>query len=263
MKNTKKPLYRFTVLSILVLSISSCWEDGKQKPDEDDTQPIVEAPKQVIIPIEEAKTAYETYGKRRLPLIQRYEDSINRNRYYGKTKQQHIQQNKNNDGDQANEAPAPFDVARYVYYDYKTIKQYMAYIEQEAKLAGVEISTLRFYFSNYPDETYFPKSKDSILHPRQNSLLISPTIKKGDGDFLFYIDDTNKEDPKAVILDSGFGRMKGIETGFVNPKNNRTYASFIPSPPNSKPNTTALLPYQNGKSLTSNRGNGAPPPYEQ
>ncbi len=258
MKNAKKPVYRFAVLFILVLSFTSCLEDGKQKPTEDGTLPIVEAPKQVI-PIEQAKTAYEAYGERRLPLIQQYEDSINRSSYYGKTKQQQIQQNNKNASGQINEAPAPFDVARYVYYDYETIKQYMAYIEQEAKLAGVEISTLRFYFSNYPDKTSFPNSEDPILHPRQNSLLISPTIKKGDSDFLFYIDDTLKEEPRAVTLNAGFGAMKGNETGNVNFDTNRSYASFIPSLTNSKPSTTTVFPYQSGKSMTMNRGTGAPP----
>jgi hypothetical protein len=177
-------------------------------------------------------------------------------------KQQKRQQNKNKLNAQTNQTVVPFDVARYVYYDYETIKQYMAYIEQEAKLAGVEISTLRFYFSNYPDETLFENGKDSILHPRQNSLLISPTVKKGKADYIFYIDDTHKEKPRAVILSADFGPMKGFETGNVSLEEHRSFATFVPSFANTKAPTT-ISPYKSGKSLTMNRGTGAPPPYTQ
>ncbi|VAW10106.1 FIG01019486: hypothetical protein [hydrothermal vent metagenome] len=252
MKNEKKQSLTIAILMVLVLFFSSCHDDETQKPKEE----VVEAPSQVI-PIKLAKTAYDAYAKRRVPLIQRFEDSINLRRDYGTMKQQKRQQNKNKLNAQTDQAVAPFDVARYVYYDYETIKQYMAYIEQESKLAGVEISTLRFYFSNYPDETFFENDKDSIFHPRQNSLLISPTVKKGKADYIFYIDDTHKEKPRAVILSADFGPMKGFETGDANlngNEENRSFATFVPS----FMNTKAPL-YQSGKSLTMNRGAGIPP----
>ncbi len=257
MKNEKKQSLAIVVLMVLVLFFSSCHDDETQKPKEE----TVEAPSQVI-PIEQAKISYDAYAKRRLPLIQRFEDSINLRRDYDTMKQQKRQQNKNSLNAQTNQVVAPFDVARYVYYDYETIKQYMAYIEQESKLAGVEISTLRFYFSNYPDETFFENGKDSILHPRQNSLLISPTVKKGKVDYIFYIDDTHKEKPRAVILSADFGPMKGFETGDANLEEHRSFATFVPSFMNTKAATT-ISPYQSGKSLTMNRGTGAPPPYTQ
>lgn len=260
MKNEKKPSLAIAVLMVLALFFSSCHDDETQKPKEE----VVEAPSQVI-PIEQAKTAYDAYAKRRLPLIQRFEDSINLRRDYDTMKQQKRQQNKNKLNTQINQVVAPFDVARYVYYDYKTIKQYMAYIEQETKLAGVEISTLRFYFSNYPDETLFKNGKDSILHPRQNSLLITPTVKKGKTDYIFYIDDAHEEKPRAVLINTDFGPMKGFETGDANlnsNEENRSFATFVPSFMNTKAPTT-ISPYQSGKSLTMNRGTGVPPPYSQ
>ena len=225
---------------VLIIAISSCGDD-KTVPQEKEIE--VEAPVQ-IIQISDAKESYETYGKRRVPLIQKFEDSINRSRKSSKAQ---------NDMDSK-----IFDVGRFVYYDYETIKQYLAYIEQEAKKANVEISTLRFYFSNYPDETFFPGTKDSIKHPRQNSILISPTYNDGKREFLFYIAQ-GAEGAEAIPLNDsfetakGFGMHEGIKT--------KSYASIIPNM-----NSTVTLPSSNlqgNTSLTLNRGTGVPPPKNQ
>ena len=114
-----------------------------------------------------------------------------------------------------------------------------------------QISTLRFYFSNYPDEQLFPRSKDSIKHPRQNSLLLSPTIKKGKRDYLFYIAQ-GAEGQEAVIMDDEFGTPKGM--GLILDKNNKSHASLLPNFFNSN-----AKPVQDEKSMTMNRGGGAPP----
>jgi hypothetical protein len=183
---------------------------------------------------------YDNYSTRRVPLIQRYEDSINRG--------------KGGEKMQLNAAaPKPFDVGRFVYYDYKTIKQYLDYIEQEAAAANVEISTLRIYFSNYPDKEFFSGTKDSILHPRQNSIMLSPTIKKGKRDYLFYIEE-GAESQEAVILDDNFGTPKGM--GLIKLEEENSHASFAPN--FFKPNPR---PVYAGKSVTMNSGSGVPPPY--
>ena len=145
----KKTLLSLLVLSTLLFSFNSCAEKMEKEKEE---APEVLAPTQ-IVQIEQAKEMYENYTDRRLPLIQNYEDSING----GKEK---------------------FDVARYVSYDYNTIKQYLAFIEQEAKKSNVEISGLRLYFSNYPDKPFFD-NKDSILHSRQNSVMLTNLKKRG------------------------------------------------------------------------------------
>ncbi len=248
MKNARKTLFPF----ICILLITFCFTNCVEKTEKENTPEVI-APVQ-IVEVDKAKTMYDTYGKRRVPLIQRYEDSINRSKGYDKMKQQQMQQNLK-DGE--TQIPEPFDVARYVHYDYKTIKQYMAYIEQEAKAANVEISTLRIYFSNYPDQTFFPKSKDSIIHPRQSSVMFSPTIKKGDRDYLFYIDDSIREEAKAVLLNDGFGPTKSNEMGGISTKGEKSHASMLPSLVKPKPNTVI----QGGISLTMNRGTGTPPPY--
>ena len=137
MKNTQKILWKSAFLLVFIFSLSSCG-DGKQKPKAEE-KPEVQAPAQ-IVQIDQAKSMYDNYSVRRVPMIQHYEDSINRGDGDGKKKQQKM---KNQEA-----TLKPFDVARFVAYDYKTIKQYMDYIEQEADAAGVEISTLRLYFSN-------------------------------------------------------------------------------------------------------------------
>lgn len=214
---------------MLIFSLNSCAEKVEKEKEE---APIVVAPAQ-IVPVDQAKSMYDNYSERRSPLIQRYEDSING----GEEK---------------------FDVARYVSYDYETIKQYLAFIEQEAERTNVEISGLRFYFSNYPNETYFPGSKDSIVHPRQNSVMLSPTLKKGDRDYIFYIGGTGEQE-QAVLLSDSFGEIGAKGLGNNTNETGKSYASFLPSLNTLNSSTSA--PLFDGGSLTMNRGGSAPPPY--
>jgi len=168
MKNAKQLLCNVAALAALTFIFTSCNETGKTKLPEPE-KPEVLAPSE-IVEINHAKSMYDNYTNRRVPLIQHYEDSINRGKGNEKIKMQEQKM-------AAQEGTAkPFDVARFVYYDYKTIKQYMDYIEQEADAAGVEISTLRFYFSNYPDEQLFPgtdkeapktKFSDALPHDKK------------------------------------------------------------------------------------------------
>lgn len=233
MIKSKKNLFHLIVLSIFVFSITSCGEKIDKKEEQ---TPEVIAPAQ-IVQIDQAKEMYDNYTQRRKPLIQHFEDSING----GKEK---------------------FDVARYVSYDYETIKQYMAFIEQEAKKANVEISGLRFYFSNYPVGPKF-ENGDPIMHPRQNSVMLSPTLKGKDREYLFYIGGTETEQ-QAVLLSDSFGPVKANEgMGSIESDNNRSYASFLPSLTESNNNTALNTSFYAGTSLTMNRGQGAPPPYNE
>ncbi|EAR00044.1 hypothetical protein [Maribacter sp. HTCC2170] len=226
----KKSLFRLIVLSLFVFSLNSCAEKVEK---EQEDAPEVLAPKQ-IVQIDQAKKMYDNYTDRRMPLIQNYEDSING----GKKK---------------------FDVARYVSYDYETIKQYLAFIEQEAKRANVEISGLRFYFSNYPDSPKF-ENGEPILHPRQNSVMLSPTLKGKDREYLFYIGGT-EADQQAVLLSDSFGPIDTNGVGSIDNDNTKSHASFLPNMPESTTNTTLNASFYAGTSLTMNKGGGAPPPY--
>lgn len=232
MIKVKNFLFRLIVLSIFVFSFNSCIEKTEKEKKE---TPEVLAPVQ-IVQIDQAKEMYDNYSERRLPLIQHYEDSING----GKEK---------------------FDVARYVSYDYETIKQYLAFIEQEAKKANVEISGLRFYFSNYPKGAKF-ENGDPIVHPRQNSVMLSPTLKKGGRDYLFYIGGT-EADQKAILLSASFGSVKDQGMGNLSKGDHKSYASFIPNLDKTSTNTTLNSSFYAGTSLTMNKGGSAPPPYTE
>lgn len=226
----KKQFHIFPVIYCLVfISFTGCEEVKSEQKTK------VVAPTQ-IVEIPQAKQMYEAYEKRRVPLIERYEDSITRN------------ENK------TQASIKPFDATRFVHYDYQTIKQYMEYIEQEAKAANVEISTLRFYFSNYPDKEVFPGTKEPVSHPKQNSIMLSPTYNDGKREYLFYIG-LGEKGPRAIPLNDSFGAVKE----FVgNTSKTKAYASMIPEIFSAKMTPSSSL--QGGNSLTLNRGTGTPPP---
>ena len=228
MKNLKST-YWYSLL-LLVLLIASCGERTGQGQAE--TKEVVTAPEQ-IISIEEAKSMYNTYTERRAGLIQKLEDSINISR----------------------RDTAQFDVARYTYYDYKTIKQYLAYIEQEAAEAGVEISSLRFYYSNYPDQEKFANGK-LVVHPRQNSFFIIPALEYKGDQYAFTTENTGEAGKKRAILLTG--DLDPYEPDGLGANNNRTkkaYAGVL-----SVVNYTSAG-YANG-STALNEGNAAPPPFK-
>ena len=224
MKNTKKALWKFFFLFALVFSLTSCG-DGNQKP-ETENQPVVDAPKQ-IIQAEEAKKLFDNYEDRRVPLIQRYEDSIN------------------GDG-------AAFDVARYVSYDIETMKQYIAFVEQQALDAKVKVKSFRIYFANYPNDK-------SFQHPRQNSIMLVPTTTDINGkEAGFYTTGDGEGGRKAQTIRSLFpkkGDAKGM--GLNTNVQSTTHASLAP-------NFFAPSPlFQGDQSLIMNRGHGTPPPKNE
>ncbi len=223
METLLKKGFKILTCFLMMSVVFSCGDKKDPRSKE-----VVVAPSQ-IVPVDQAKNMYDNYSKRRVPLIQQYEDSINREQNIGKE----------------------FAPSRFVSYDYKTIKQYIAYIEQEAKKANEDISTLRFYFSNYPDKPFF-ENKDSILHPRQNSIMLSPTVKRKDKDYLFYIGGT-EEKQEAILLSDNFVELNGIG---IKSEKLKSYAMSFPS--FTKPNVT----FYSGSSVTMNRGSSSPPPQK-
>ncbi|MDC8000028.1 hypothetical protein POV26_03190 [Aequorivita todarodis] len=142
---TAKMTNRLFVLIFVNLMLVGC-----QEPTTHTEPPYEGPPKDHIISVERAQEMYDAYAQRRVPIIQKYEDSIVPG------------------GDK-------FTPTRYAEYDLKTIKQYIAYIEHEAKEANVDIQTLRFYLSNYPNSDTFPNG-DAVRYPRRNSLFVLPTM---------------------------------------------------------------------------------------
>lgn len=140
-----KVIDRFFFITIFSLLLLSCQEGPSQ------TEPPYDGPpKGHIITVERAQEMYDAYSQRRVPIIKEYEDSIT-------------------------SGTKMFSPTRYAEYDLKTIKQYIAYIEHEAKQANVDINTLRIYLSNYPKSTNYPNG-DAVKYPRQNSLFVVPTM---------------------------------------------------------------------------------------
>lgn len=209
-----------------ILNLSSCIEKDKKPQEEEEKPKEVKAPKN-IISLEQAEAVYQNYSKHRITIIQNYET-------------------------QERDPSASFEAARFVDFDYDTIKKYIAYVDQEAAKAGVKkVTTLRLYFANYPNKEDFPDGK-KVVHPRQNSIFITPTLEKDGGNYSFYIGDDGK--PKLVIDWKDNSMQKGM--GALNEDSERNQASMIP-------NFSLNSSLEGGHSLIMNRSGSGPPPRSE
>ncbi|MCM4164521.1 MULTISPECIES: hypothetical protein [unclassified Arenibacter] len=226
MKNLKRTQAKLCVGALIVFGFTSCEQKKEKNPVKEPAPTEISAPKQ-IVSVAQAKTMYDAYGERRVGLIEAYENEL---------------------------APEKkFDVARFGYYDYNTIKEYMDYIEQEAKRANVEISSLRFYFSNYPDKKTFDDGRE-IKHPKQNSFFIIPALKENDREYGFYIREEDDGKNVPVLLTDNLEPKK--EAGTDRSGESKSEASFMP--------TTSPAPfYGTNKSLVLNEAHMVPPPYHE
>jgi len=201
-----------------------CRETAKtdQKNAAEDTAAAgtVMAPEQ-IIDMNEAQKLFDTYTEQRVPLIERFE--------------------------MPNAESEPFEAARFTSFDYATIKQYLAFIEQEAADAKVDISSLRLYFGNYPAKEELSQGVEE-KDARKNTIFIVPTLKKDGEEYGFFIREGADGQRKAVlIIERGDA---GPETGGLQAPEIRSYAGFMPAP----------MPLPGNQSLILNRGNSGPPP---
>ena len=210
MIKTRKRL-QYAMAILLAIGLSSCGEQNQNAERQSaEAQEEVKPPSQ-IISLEKAQELYGNYSTQRAPLIRHYEDSLRLSMDQKEARK--------------------FDVARYGYYDYKTIKQYLAYIEQEAERVGEDISTLRIYFGTYS------KNAENV-HPRQNTFMIMPTIKKNGRDYGFRI--SGDTPPRALLIGDSLSDQGAVQK-----------ASMVPM---------LMLP-QGGGSLILNEGQMVPPPY--
>ncbi|SRX55265.1 hypothetical protein AEQU1_02287 [Aequorivita sp. CIP111184] len=165
---TTKMTKLFMLLFFTNLLLFSC-----QEPSTHDESPYEGPPKDHIISVERAGEMYDAYTQRRVPIIKKYEDSIAL------------------DG-------SNFEPTRYAEYDLQTVKQYIAYIEHEAGQANVDIKTLRFYLSNYPNSDKFANG-DVVKYPRKNSFFVVPTIAYEGKNVDFSIEEVDGK-PTAVPI---------------------------------------------------------------
>ena len=164
-------------LIFIYLTFISC----KESTGTIDPGPI-KPPKQ-IISVERASEMYENYSARRVPIIKKYEDS-------------------------AVSDTTPFTPTRYAEYDLETIKQYVAYVEYQAKQAKVDVKTLRFYLSNYPNSETFPNG-DKVRYPRRNSFFVLPTMEYNGKNVGFSIEEVDGKYTAVPINKRATGNEKG------------------------------------------------------
>lgn len=211
----------FLFFSVMIATLgcreSARNEEGKT-PAAQTVQEQVSAPQQ-IISLEEAKRLYDTYTRRRTEQIVKTEGP--------------------------DEEGNPFVPARFAAFDYNTMKQYMAFIEQQAASASVDISGLRFYFGNYGDEEAGPGNS------RRNTVFLVPTTRSNGQDYGFYIATGPDGKPVAEPIRNKVGSPEGSGMGGTDNSQERSYAGFAKA---------ALL--QQSQSLVLNKGNSGPPPQE-
>ncbi len=198
---------------LIAIALFGCADNNNGETDQQ-----VDPPKQ-IISVDQAAILYDTYSARRVPIIESYE-----------------KQNYPND---------PFQPTRFVMYDLQTIKDYIAYIEQEAKEANVEVKDLLFYMANYPD--------NSAKNNRQNTLFIVPTTDINGANVGFLTTD-GPDDKRVAIpikdrLPKNDNEGKDSEEG--KPQGSAQEAGFIGA-------FSALNP--GDRSLVLNDGTIGPPP---
>ncbi|MCR9228399.1 MAG: hypothetical protein NXH90_13355 [Flavobacteriaceae bacterium] len=212
MKNNKNIV--IASVGAILLLLGACQQGPKK---EEPTEPGQEqvAPPEGIISLEESKSLYDNYTKNRLDIIEKFEAERN--------------------------SDEKFIPARFTSFTYAEMKQYMQYVEQEAKEAGVKVASLRLYFANYPDKKDFPDGK-KVVHPRQNSIFIVPTTMMDGKEQGFYIDAEGRAKPIKGVVSNGDTDEKG--------ETSTAQASFAPS-----------LFQRGNTSLNLNHGGSGPPPY--
>lgn len=167
-----KQLKMTALLCLVVLAFISC-NQGTDTTSTASTEPLL--PPDMIIPVQEAEDLYHRYGTDRTFLI---ENAIN----------------VNDQGDPiAMDDPAYVQATRSLTVDYKELKNYLAFIEQQASNAKTDITGLRIYFGQYA----------ASKNDGRATMFMNPVKKYGTGgitdDVAFAIDNSGRK-PKAVYV---------------------------------------------------------------
>lgn len=236
-KSYLRPFLFFSALLILM----GCKQEESKQPSAETTKEIVKAPEQ-IVSLEQAQIMYGNYTERRVPLIQKYEDGLNSEKAMAEQKES---------------KQDSFIVARYIYYDYQTIKDYLAYIEKQAADAKVEISSLRFYLSNYPDKQEFDNGKP-IIHPKQNSILILPAVKTNKTEYGLYLNELENGQKVPVYLTDDLKIIPSNEVGTLSERS-KNFAGMATGLNSNNKVSNKPLPFVGNFSLFLNEGGSSPP----
>ena len=203
---------KFLLFIVLAILFAACQENPKKENQETEAQEITyEAPKQ-IISLEEADSLYVNYKNRRVKLIEKMEAG---SQTEGK----------------------PFVPTQFVSFDIKVLKEYIGYVEQEAKKGGTTADSLRIYFGNY--------GNISTKYPNKNTVFLLPTAAVNNDYGGIFIDSEGKA---KLIRDWVNEQLDGGLKG-----NRKSEASILPS-------FSSASSLQGGTSLALNFGQGGPPP---
>lgn len=162
-------------LSIMALLLVGCKGDHTTDPGDDNGEgppTAVEAP-DMIIPIEKGAELFYNYKENRISLIEDFE---------------------NNDLPDGEEA---YLATTSITFDFEELKQYMKYVEKQAKKSKTRIKGLRVYLGQYSDS----KNEE---HPRAETVFLNPTMKKDGGEVSFAILNQNGNNvaiPVGELLD--------------------------------------------------------------
>ena len=228
MKNAQKLSLKFAIALLLLIGIVGC-EDIFNK--EQEVIITTKDVQDIIIPTSQAQELYDTYSKRRVELIRDFEnalDSVNQ-QMQSKDDDPKSQFRKN----QLKKAAAQrgtslntdkgFQPTEYIRYDYKSLKKYMKFIEQQTADAGYEISTMRIYLANYPEKDY---NKDKN---RRNTVMFVPTINVDSSESAYYLsDEILPGKPRPYLIDSLFNdTKKPAPVGKLSDQNSNEKASLL------------------------------------
>lgn len=137
-----------------------------------------------------------------------------------------------------------FIPARYTEFKFEVIKDYIKYIEQEAKTADKKIETLRIYYAVYPEGRGIRSNKTTVF-------LVPSADFNGENKAFQISMEGERIEADTIPWDFGTGAKK-MSMHFE--QDQRQYATFGPLPASS-------APVQDYRSLVLNDGSTAPPPY--
>ncbi|PCJ94461.1 MAG: hypothetical protein COA50_11915 [Flavobacteriaceae bacterium] len=223
MKKIKNLISPLLCIAMITSVLVGC-KDNKATQDNTHTleEKVVEdvKPPEQIISNKEAKVLFDDYSRNVVSVLQ------------------------NNDDDDDDS----YKPARFAEYDLETIKQYIAYVEQEAKQANkTKVASLRFYFGKYP------KGEKS----GKNTMFIVPTTKfEGAEDNQGFYIEVSDDGKKVATPISNSIKQNEQGMGNIKEKNGKSYAAMLPLPAVLSTNAT----YFEKLSLTMNHGGAGPPP---
>jgi len=202
---------KIVVLGLGLTSLVACRTEVKpeETPEKEPLQEV-KAP-EGIITLEESKKLYDNYTRYRAESIEKFEKENFENQ--------------------------EFVATRYTDFDYKDLKQYIEFVEQEAAKANVDVSTVRVYYANNGGKTH------------QNSIFFVPTLKKGKENYGFYIG----ADGSAQLIKDRV-RVDVQQQGAKVLKKNELEKAH----PSTLTVSTAML--FDDQSLAYNKGGSGPPP---